>query len=315
MFRGTIAATPRSWRVQGTIGEPNRQTQVYAAFGVALCGDVLPGREHWVYGSDDGAYHDDVIDDVLERHRVREVMDNRFEFNTFARAWATLIEIFLTNNWQDIVNAYLTSGAAKASATAGHRATIAAFFVSFYVISVMFLTNVPRRRRTNRSSRRRPRGRSALAATPPRRFALKSPDAGRRRAHRRFVRGRTSRAGIQPSLPECPRPRDIRVAPRGGAATPPSTTALPPAGISSETGRDEPLRPQATTASASRTRRCATSRRGATCRATATTARIATRARARRGGPAYRRGGRAEIVGPGCAMAFGRTSPAVRRCF
>ena len=114
---------------------------VYAAVGVALCGDVLPGRERWVYDGDDGSYDDDV-DDVLLRHRDRHVMDNRFAFSSFQKAWMTLIEIFLTNNWQDIVNAYLTSGAAKRRASPSKRAAIALYLVSFYVVSVMFLTNV-----------------------------------------------------------------------------------------------------------------------------------------------------------------------------
>ncbi|KAK7247982.1 hypothetical protein SO694_00086048 [Aureococcus anophagefferens] len=114
---------------------------VYAAVGVALCGDVLPGRERWVYDGDDGSYDDDV-DDVLLRHRDRHVMDNRFAFSSFQKAWMTLIEIFLTNNWQDIVNAYLTSGVARRTASPARRSVIALYLVSFYVVSVMFLTNV-----------------------------------------------------------------------------------------------------------------------------------------------------------------------------
>ncbi|KAH8051212.1 hypothetical protein JL722_10911 [Aureococcus anophagefferens] len=114
---------------------------VYAAVGVALCGDVLPGRERWVYDGDDGSY-DDGVDDVLLRHRDRHVMDNRFAFSSFQKAWMTLIEIFLTNNWQDIVNAYLTSGVARRNASPARRSVIALYLVSFYVVSVMFLTNV-----------------------------------------------------------------------------------------------------------------------------------------------------------------------------
>ena len=114
---------------------------VYAAVGVALCGDVLPGRERWVYDGDDGSY-DDAVDDVLLRHRDRHVMDNRFAFSSFQKAWMTLIEIFLTNNWQDIVNAYLTSGVARRNASPARRSVIALYLVSFYVVSVMFLTNV-----------------------------------------------------------------------------------------------------------------------------------------------------------------------------
>ncbi|KAH8092268.1 hypothetical protein JL720_5236 [Aureococcus anophagefferens] len=87
---------------------------VYAAVGVALCGDVS-GRSGLAATA---TALDDDVDDVLLRHRDRHVMDNRFAFSSFQKAWMTLIEIFLTNNWQDIVNAYLTSGVARRHAPA-----------------------------------------------------------------------------------------------------------------------------------------------------------------------------------------------------
>jgi len=112
---------------------------VYAALAAQLCAGVLPGRKHWAYQADDD---DDAAERAADDRRKRRIMDTRITFNSLVDAWQTLLQIAVTNNWQDIINAHVFSKAARESTTAPYRTLIAFFLASFYVLTVWFGTNV-----------------------------------------------------------------------------------------------------------------------------------------------------------------------------
>ena len=103
---------------------------IYAAVAVELCAGIVPGRRHYAYGEDDDGPRD------------RMELDNRVTFNSLGEAWEGLFRIAVTNNWQDAVNAYLFSEPARGASSAFHRTAVGLFFVSFFILSVWFGTNI-----------------------------------------------------------------------------------------------------------------------------------------------------------------------------
>lgn len=136
--RAVIVAIARVWRILGLFAVVFALAiYVYAAVAVELCAGILPGREHWLYDQDD-----DFVSDHQDDVRDRGVLDNRVVFNSIAQAWENLLRIAVTNNWQDLVNAYVFSSPARNNATSFRRTAIGAFLFSFYVLLVWFGTNV-----------------------------------------------------------------------------------------------------------------------------------------------------------------------------
>ncbi|KAJ8612442.1 hypothetical protein CTAYLR_006573 [Chrysophaeum taylorii] len=135
--RALVRAILRVWRALGLFAAVFALAiYVYAALAVDLCAGVLPGRRRWVYDLDD----DDGDPDA--HRRDRRTLDDRVAFNSLPQAWENLLRLAVTNNFQDLINAYVFTRASRENASSLRRTLVGLFLVSFYVLVVWFGTNI-----------------------------------------------------------------------------------------------------------------------------------------------------------------------------